>query len=487
MKTIMNNKSIMKNSVYNVLYKLFNVIYPLIVASYLARTLLPEGVGRVSYAQNIVTYFTYIAALGLPTYGTREIAKCADDQAKSSKTFTELFLINFISTTVCVISYYTMITTVPFFANDRILYYITGILIILNYLNVDWFYQGREEFRYIAIRSILVKVLSIIAVFLFVKDKNDYVIYAFIHCAIFAGNYFCNMWGLRKRVTLSFEKIDLKKHLSPLLILLCSSIAIELYTLLDTTMVGIWCDNDIVAYYSYAMKISKIIITVIAAISAVLLPRLSYYAHNKLTVQFERLISQGITVFSLISFPCVAGLWMVSGNLIPVIFGNAFMPAVPTSRILALLIVPITFSTFFGAQVLCSCGREKNMLVAVCSGAAINVVLNTLLIRTYAQNGAAIASVISETVVMLIDLYFVLKFVKIKIDKRDLFKILIALVCMVILVLVIYKIDISSNVLRLILATTVGAIVYFGTLVLLKEKFVFAMIKKVKEKYKKEA
>ncbi len=476
----MSEKSVLKNGFYNVVYKLLNAIYPLVIASYLARTLLPEGIGKVSYAQNIVMYFTIIAALGLPVYGTREIAKIRENSIETSRLFTELFSVNMLSTTICTVAYYAVVLFVPFFASERLLYIVAGLLIPLNYLNVDWYYQGCEEFKYIALRSISIKVLSIAAIFLFVNDVSDYIIYALIHCIVFAGNYIFNMFGLRGRIKPALKGISLKRHTKPLLILLATSVAIELYTLLDTTMLGIICSDEIVAYYSYAMKVSKIILTVIVAISAVLLPKLSYYSHNDSKKEFDAMVSKGVMIFILMSLPCTVGLFMVSQDLIPVLFGEAFLPATVTSQILSLLIVPITFSTFFGSQVLCSVGKEKKMLIAVCVGAAVNIALNIILIPRYEQNGAAIASVISEMLVLIVDIIFTVKIVKIKIDFSQVVKIIIAL-CSMALVVWIVQYHALASILSLIISVVSGALVYAILLYVLRVNCVFSLLHRKKQ------
>ena len=251
-------KSIATNAIFNVLYKLLNALFPLITATYVSRVILPEGVGKVAYAQNVVMYFTYIAALGLPTYGTREIAREKSSVRNRNRVFSELFTINFISTSLCVIAYIILINAFGGFAEDKTLHYVAGIAIILNYINVDWVYQGFEEFKYISIRSMIVKTISVVAIFIFVRKKEDFVIYALIHCLAVAGNNLFNIIHLRKFVKLDFSDVILGKHFKPLLILLSSSIAIELYTLVDTTMLGAICTKEIVGYYSNAMKLERI-------------------------------------------------------------------------------------------------------------------------------------------------------------------------------------------------------------------------------------
>ena len=172
-------RSLAKNSLFNIIYKCSSVIFPLLMAAYVSRILSPDGVGRVASAQNIATYFTLLAALGLPTYGAKIIAATGNNK-NLDKAFSELFIINALSTTFCWIAYYTVVFMIPYFHEQRILYCVTGLLIIFNYINIDWFYQGREEYRYIMERCLVVRVFSLIFVFLFVRTAEDYVIYAMV-------------------------------------------------------------------------------------------------------------------------------------------------------------------------------------------------------------------------------------------------------------------------------------------------------------------
>ena len=191
-------KSLKKNSLFNVLYKLLNVVFPLIYTVYLAHVLLPVGVGKVASAQNIVQYFTMFAALGIPNYGIREIAKVRDQIKDRDKVFSELFFVNASSTTVFVIAYYSFVNLHPFFADNRLLYNICGINVLFNYINVDWFYQGEEEYKYIAIRSFVIKVLSTISIFIFIRNENDYILYAFIYFFALGANNILNIINLKK-------------------------------------------------------------------------------------------------------------------------------------------------------------------------------------------------------------------------------------------------------------------------------------------------
>lgn len=472
----MAKRSLAVNSIYSVFYKLLNVLFPLITATYAARTLLAEGVGKVSFAQNVVQYFVVIAALGIPNYGIREIAKRQDDQAATDKVFTELFLINAVSTAACVAVYYGMILSFDYFAEHRLLFITVGLSLIMNFFNVDWFYQGKEEYGYIAARSFTVKLLSLVALFLLVRDTGDFTMYALIHSLAIAGNYLFNVVNLRGRVKLCFKGIHIRPHLKPVLILLASSISIELYTLLDTTMLGMWCADEIVGYYNNATKLARIINSIISSIALVLLPRLSYYYSNGKMDEFSSVADRVLKILTVLAIPAVVGVALLADTMIPVLFGASFLPAVVTLRILSVLVMAVALNNFFGTQILMTVGEEKKLLISVMIGAVVNMTLNALLIRTYQHNGAAFASAISEICVLLATMLFAKKYIRFSFKLRYWGTVLLSTAAMVGAVLAVKWLALPV-VAELLLGVAAGAGVYFLAGALLRNESVLEILK----------
>ncbi len=416
------NNSLLKNAIFNILYKLLNVLFPLISSSYVSHILFARGVGKVSYAQNISQYFVLLAPLGLINYGTKQIARLKNSTNKANIIFSELFIINFISTTVCVIGYYVLIFFHPYFKEDKTLFLVTGLAIVFNYINIEWFYQGCEEFKYIAIRSLVIKTISIIAVFLFVKQESDYLAYAFIYTLAIGGNYFLNILRLSKfGVKFSIIGINPEKHLKPVIILLLNSIAIELYTLFDTSMLGYICDEVVVGYYSNAIKVVRIWVSVITAISGVLLPRLTYYHNRGLERESSKIVNSVMSILIYCILPSIVGLVILAEPIILVLYGDAFVPAIHTLQMASILIFALSYSYLFGTQILITYGREKTLFFCSLAGAIINIVLNLILIPLFFQNGAVIASIICELVVMILMYLSARKCIYIVCSLKDIF------------------------------------------------------------------
>lgn len=468
----MNNKSLLSNSIYNVIYKLLNVLFPLASASYVSRVLMAEGVGKFASAQNVVSYFLLIAALGIPSYGTREIAKMHNDKYAVNQLFSELFYLNLMSTLLCCFAYYIFIFKSGYFDDELYLYATLGISVIFNIINIDWYYQGTEEFKYIATRSFVIKFIMLILLFIFVHSKNDYVIYAIIYVLATAGNYFLNIIYLKKKeVKLVFTGIKLKKHIKPILILLCTTLAIELYTLLDTTMITYYCESQNVAYYTNSIKIVRIIITLISAIGGVLLPRLSYYYSEGRIDDCNQVINKVFYVMLFLFLPCGVGIILVADMIQTFLFGVSFAAAASTLKIAALLIYALGFSNLFGTQVLLTFNSEKKLFLCTVVGAVSNICMNTFLIPRFQQNGAAIASVISETLVTVLSFYFASKYVHVKFEKKIIGYSCFSCVIMAFIIILIQTLFKNSYLLMFI-EIIVGMLVYLLSSIVLKNPII---------------
>ena len=271
------------------------IAFPLVSSAYVSRILLPTGVGKVAYAQNIASYFITFAALGVGSYGVREIGKNQNNKSQYSRTVIELLIITFISTLICSLIYYGMVFSLPYFQNNKTLYYAVGIQLILTAANVDWFYQGMEEYGYITIRSVIIKILTLIGIFTFVKTKDDLVPYALLSSIALAGNNIVNVIHLKKYlVKIDLHKIELKRHIRPLLVLLSTGFAVELYTKLDTTTLGMLTSEECVGYYNYATKITSIVVNLAASVSTILLPRFSLYREQNRLDQLKKTMEKSL-------------------------------------------------------------------------------------------------------------------------------------------------------------------------------------------------
>lgn len=473
-------KSIVLNVIFNVIYKTVNTIFPFLTTMYISHVLLASGVGKVNIAQNIAQYFVLIAPLGITNYGTREIAKLREKQSETNELFSELFSINLFSTIFCSSIYYMMVFCSSYFCTERKLFCIAGLAVVFNSINVEWYYQGYEDFVYIAMRSIFVKCLSFVLILIFIKSTEDYVLYALIYVLGIAGNHIFNLINIIREGVKIRIKFNLPSHhFKPIFLLLCSNIAIELYTLLDTTMLGAMCTEEVVGYYTSSIKLVKTVIILIAAIGSILLPRLSYYIHNRQFDRCEEILSLVCMIYFFIGIPCNIGLFICAKDVISILFGASFAPALTTLRIGSFLIYAITFNNLFGTQVLLAYSQEKKILCATIIGAISNIIMNVVLISKYEQDGAIIASLISEVLVMIVTIVFARKEIKIRVNYFDLMKEIIAASMMLIVVCMI-RFSFDSAISRLILSVLLGGFTYLFLNSLLKNSIILWGARKIK-------
>lgn len=455
----MAEKSLSKNALFNVIYKCLNVLFPLVTMMYVSRILLPEGIGKVASAQNIVSYFVIIASLGLPTYGTKVIAECRDDREKCNKVFTELFSINAISTLLCSLVYIGMLFSIDFFRPKITITLIAGIQLFANIINIDWLYQGFEEYQYIMLRSIIVKLVAFATVFIFIHEPSDYLIYALISALSLVANFVFNISHMHKFVNISFHNLCLKKHLKPILTLLAASISIELYTLFATTLLSVFKGDAIVAYYTNSAKAVALTRTLITSVCAVFLPRLNYYiGHNRIT-DFKNLAEKGLYLLLSLSVPATILLAILADNCVLILFGDAYTPSILSMQILSISIITVAISNFTGYQILVSIGEEKKVLLSTIIAAITNILINLILIKPLSHIGAAIASVIAEATVSGYQLFHVSKHVPLRGLLHTLKSILIPAVSMIIVMLLIKHIHMTC-IIELIIASAAGIICY---------------------------
>lgn len=473
-------KSLAKNSIYNIIYTVANILFPFATSIYVSRILLPAGVGKVASAQNIASYFITIAALGLPSYGVREFAKIRERKDKRNKLFTELLLLNITSTTLSVIGFFLLVLANSGFNGEWFLYAACGLAIVFNYLNIDWMYQGLEEYGYITGRSLLIKGLSILALFLFVKTRQDYVVYALISSLATGGNYIFNVIHARKFVSIDLSGIELKNHIKPVFLIAFIIFLSSIYNKIDVTMLNMLATDESVGYYTYAQKTVNMVLTMANAVTAALLPRLSFYYDNDRD-GFYKLLDKGFQVLCFMTLPLAVGMALVAPQAVKFLYGEAFEPAVLTIRLMCPLILIKGFGDLFCYQLVYSTKSEKIILPASASASVINIITNAALIPTLLQNGAVIASVFSELVTNAVQFIYMKKKVKFSINMKALTKGLISTAVMALSVYIIMQLKLP-NTMGLILEVLCGVIAYTAVNLVMKNTLIFEIVHKAKGK-----
>lgn len=420
--------SIKQNFFFNALLSLSQVVFPLITFPYVARIILPTGIGEVTFVESICRYIILFTALGIPIYGVREIAKFKDEKEKLNKLFTELITIHLVITIIISLIFVLSIYLIPLL-HKNIEFYLLGLFLILsNVFLIEWYFQGIGQFKFITIRNLIVKTILTIFIFIVVKEKNDTIAYFSILVITSILNAVINFIYALRTIKLDFSSnlYELKRHIKPLFYIFSSIAFISIYTLLDTIMLGFMTDERIVGLYSTGLKVSRIPMLFIGALGVVLIPKLSEHFHHNRQDDFIYLINKSINVVITFSIPTLFLLFSLSDTIIVIFAGKNFIEAGSVLKILSILSLLIGLSNIFGLQVLTPMGKDKYLTYSVLIGMIISLTLNFILIPIFKEKGAAISNIIAEIAVTIATIFFANKFIKLTIDWKFVFKTIIS-------------------------------------------------------------
>lgn len=471
-------KSITKNYIYNLTYQILILILPLITTPYISRILGAENIGIYSYTISIVTYFILFGSLGIAMYGQREIAYLQEDKQKYSKTFWEIFILRFITMFMSMTIFYF-----AFAKNGEYSIYYKVLLLemIANCLDISWFFQGLEEFKKIVIRNTILKITSIICIFIFVKNSNDLIIYFLIYVlSTLFGNV--TLWPyLSKFLTrIKVKELNILQHLKPTIALFIPQIAIQIYTVLDKVMIGaIITDKSEVGYYEQSQKVIKMLLTVVTSLGTVMVPRMANTFINGDVKRIQEYMKRAFNFVFLLAFPMMFGILAIANNFVPIFFGQGYEKVAILMSVISPILLMIGLSNVIGTQYLLPTKRQKEFTISVAIGALVNFIINMLLIKKYGALGASIGTVIAEISVTIIQFIFIRKnFNLLEILKLSI-KYLIVSVIMFIVCIIIGNI-IKNNLYAIIAQVIIGIGVYGVILLILKDEFIYAILRKIK-------
>ena len=473
----MKEKSLKLNAVLNITKQCMNLLFPLITFPYSSRILNADGIGKVNFALSIVSYFSLLAGLGIGRYATREAAKIRDDRLLLSKFTKEIVTINFSTTVISYLLFFIALFAVPRFSEYRALLCICSSTILFSTFGMEWLYNAKEEYVYTTVRGMCFQVLSLILLFVLVKTKDDYVKYASINVISSVGSNILNFINIRKLVDFRIRvEREIKKHFRPILILFASTVAVSLYNELDKTMIGFLANDEQVGYYSASTKITKLVIALITAVLTVISPRLSNYAETNKEKFFE-LLEKTFNIILMLSLPFMFGLVVMARPLTILFCGENFEPSVRIMQIMSVIIFMIPLATFCSTQIFIPLRKDKYTFYPVLVGAIVNAIFNVVLILKFGGLGAGIATVIAESSVTFASFVLVKKS---GISLGKLFSLfyqyIISSLLMGITVYFIMK-KFNDSYFFMFVDILIGISVYFLVLFLLKNKYVWQIVK----------
>lgn len=480
----MSKKSVIKNYIYNISYQILAIILPLITTPYISRILGAEAIGIYSYTLSITTYFVLFGSLGVALYGQREIAFVSNDKNKRSKIFIEITIMRCITLSISMIIFYLSFCK----AGQYIVYYKILLLeLIANALDISWFFRGIEEFKKTVIRNMIIKVISVVCIFIFIKTANDLYKYFLIYVlSNTIGN--ASMWVYLPKFIekVKFKELKVNKHVKPAIILFIPQIATQIYTVLDKTMIGaIVEDKSEVGFYEQSQKIVKILLTVGTSLGTVMLPRIANTFAIGDNKKIKYYMNKSFHFILFLVVPIMFGMISISSKFVPIFFGEGYEKVIVLINIMSVILVAIGLSNVIGTQYLLPTKQQKKYTISVIIGAIVNGILNLLLIKQFQSIGAAIATVIAEFSVTGVQLFLVRKQIKIGTIMKILKNYLIAGIIMFIITFII-GLYISNEILSVILQVIIGILIYLGILFSFKDELIIDAINRIKNlKYNK--
>ncbi len=473
-------QSVKKNYIYNLAYQMLAVIIPLMIQPYIARVLGAGEVGAFSYTTAITGYFALVGNLGIATYGQLRVAAFRNDREKVSQIFWELAILRFLMMAASTLLF---ILFICFLARpeNKTLYAVLTVQIMASAIDIAWLLQGFEEFRKIVLRNTIIKVVSVILIFMFVKKQSDLYIYALImNGSTLIGN--ASIWyftpSFVDRVPL--KRLNLQRHLRSCIIYFIPTIATTFYLSLDKQMIKWFTDTTVEnGYYEFAQRIEQMAVTVVTSLSIVTMPRMANLFNLNAIDRMRNRLEQTIRFILLLSVPMCLGMMSVTDYLVPLYLGSGFERSATLLKIFSLLIVVVGLNNAVGKQVLMPVGRQKEYNMSVILGAFVNFGLNLLLIPHFYSVGAVIASVASETSILLAFIYYSRDYIRLGWIIKASARYVIAGAAMAGVIALSYT-RLSMSWKSLAIQVVLGGIVYVAAVLVLRDKFALEMLEIIK-------
>ncbi len=471
----MNN--LKKNFIYNFLLTSSNLLFPLLTFPYLSRILGAEGLGICNFIMSYGQNYMIIAALGMPVYATREIAKIGNDKIKRSKLFFELLSIHLIFTLLLLIIYIFTIFLYSDFKNYKELALLGGSMILLNVFAIEWLFTGINNFKYITLRSLIVRALSIIAIFLFVKKKDDFTIYFIIlvctvFCIVLIDIYYARNF-ISGKIILTFKGISY--HLKPIFILGIYMVLTSIYSVLPTTLLGFLSTKSSVGYYYGANRIIRMIISVFAALITVMIPRLNLVLEENGKREYLLLVNKSLNVVISFGIPITFFVFLLADPIVMLLAGKNFINSILIIRVMAPIILIVAFAQIFVLLILSIHRKDKNMVTLSVVGMIISLFINLIFIPHFAEKATAFSQLIAELLVTLVAFFLAKKVLDFSFPTKTFLMNLLLVLPFAIFTHFAFQI-LKNNFLIIALSGTLcGLYFLFYQLFILKDKFILEL------------
>ena len=475
-------QSVKVNYILNLINTGTQMLFPLITFPYVCRVIEADGIGQINFFQSIISYISLFTCLGIPMYAIREIARDRSDVVQMNRTAMEILLLHSMLTLLGYAIVAILCLTVPQIQVNIPLFLILSLTIFFTAIGCEWFYQGIEDFKYITIRGLIIKTVSVVLLFIFVKSKTDLLYYGcYTVFGVLGGNIF-NFFRLRKyihRENIIFSELHIKRHVKPVLKVFSFSVVTSIYLQLNTVLLGFLKNALAVGYFAAATKVMQMLLMMSSCLGSVMMPRASHLIAENKEDEFNRLIQKSYDFTLAIALPMTIGLIFCAPSLITALCGVKFEHSILPSQIIAPIILMVAISNVFGIQVLFPKGKINIVTLCCGIGAVADLILNLCLIPFFSYIGTSIAYLGAE-VATTVSMYFIgRKYIPIIYFKKSHFT--YALGCIV-MAFALYGLSLLQlpTLTILLLQGCCGVLAYFIILCICKDEMLVQILSRIK-------
>lgn len=468
--------SLKKNLFYSILLILANYVFPFLTYPYVSRVLGVENIGACNFVDSVINYFILFSMLGLDSLGVREIAKHRDNKEELDRTFSNLFVVNVALTSFMLIVLAIMTFAVPKFAAHKDLMLFGAFKLLFNSLLVEWLYKGLENFRLITIRSLIIKTLYVVLVFILVRTPQDVWIYYLLSCLLVVVNALVNILFAHRSVHLSFSGIKFLATFKSLFTLGLYAILTSMYTTFNVTFLGFVAGEVEVGYYTTATKIYYMVMALFSAFTGVMMPRMSNLVSSGDMDKFKSFFHLSVEVLFGFSLPIIIWMMIMSSDIVGLIAGPGYAGAVLPMTIIAPLVFVIGYEQVLVLQTLVPLGKDRILLRNSIIGAGSGLLLNVLLVPIFAAVGSSIVWIVSELLILVLSQIAVAQSIEIPFPIAELVKNIAVYIPLAVIVGCCMLLE--SSLLRLFFSAVMTAAYVLAIQVFVKKRNPFALLKK---------
>ncbi|WHY76914.1 oligosaccharide flippase family protein [Neobacillus sp. WH10] len=481
-------KSLYKNIFYKVLLNIFNLVLPLLVGTYVNRALGPKSLGLVQGTESIYSYFLIFASFGVYQYGLREMSRIKDDKQKVSQLFTSLFTISTVTGVITILIYLGF----SYFKYEGEIIFpllmIFGLNLIVNIFLVEWVNEAMENYDFITIKTIIVRSIYVILIFVFIHTADDYKEYAILLVVTAFLNNIISFVYIKRKIKFDFRNIKIKPHLKPMFLVVIFANANVLYTLLDRIMLLEFKNPKAVSFYVIPQQIMGIISTLLLSVIQVTIPRLSYMLGSDDEQSYNTLLNNISKVYFAFLFPAAVGLYLIADIGLLIYAGNSYIEAAPVLNVFAFYMVILGIDSILANQIMYVKKKEHILVRLSFLCGFINLLLKIVLIKfnMFTPRNAILTTAIANLLFILIEYGYIRRFLKVNYYLFDFSKWKYLLYSLVFIPIT-YGLRhvVSGPIPIFIVVVSVNMFLYIVILIITKDNIVMVAFEKLKKRFRR--